>query len=437
MMIYRNVATVMAATLLLQVALGALGVALPLVMNAAQWSAVSIGAVIAGYSAGFMAGAFTAPRIIRSIGHIRAYAAYAGGAAATTLALALDSDFTWWLLARFAFGVCAAGIFAVAESWIADATPSERRGTVISAYQIVGRAGLILGPFVIALSGLMLDDTFVMAGIFLSLALIPIVFTRRGEPALPTGTTVSPLRLLTIAPAAAVAVFFAGIVNTGTLAFMPIWAETLQADSPAGAAALVLAVIYTLAMLVQWPAGWISDRIDRRLVIAGLAALSAFFAILLAVLLNPGLIGGAVLAGLWGASSLAYYAVGVAHAADRSRVEDLPAIASGTLLVWAAGAVLGPILSGIAYAGPLGARGLFLFAAVFSALLAAGMLWRRSVRKPVREEEREPFVYLSATSASLAEIDAPGDEDDGHDDDADAPLAPDMPDAEPEPEPRP
>lgn len=108
-----------------------------------------------------------------------------------------------------------------------------------------------------------------------------------------------------------------------------------------------------------------------------------------------------------GAASLAYYAVGVAHAADRSRVEDLPAIASGTLLVWAAGAVLGPILSGIAYAGPLGARGLFLFAAVFSAILAAGMLWRRSVRKPVREDEREPFVYLSATSAGLAEIDTP------------------------------
>jgi len=398
MMIYRNVATVMAATLLLQVALGALGVALPLVMNAAQWSALSIGAVVAGYSAGFMAGAFTAPGIIRSIGHIRAYAAYAGGAAATTLALALGSDFIWWLLSRFAFGICAAGIFAVAESWIADATPSERRGTVISAYQIVGRFGLILGPFVIALSGLMLGDTFVVAGIFLSLALIPIVFTGRGQPALPTGTTVSPLRLLTIAPAAAAAVFFAGIVNTGTLAFIPIWAETLQADSPAGAAALVLAVVYTLAMLVQWPAGWISDRLDRRLVIAGLAALSALFAILLAVLLNPGLMG-------------------VAHAADRSRVEDLPAIASGTLLVWAAGAVLGPILSGIAYAGPLGARGLFLFAAVFSAILAAGMLWRRSVRKPVREEEREPFVYLSATSAELAEIDTP--------------------DAEPEPEPVP
>lgn len=431
MLIYRNVATVMAATLLLQVAVGALGVALPLVMNAAQWSAVSIGAVVAGYSAGFMAGAFTAPRIIRSIGHIRAYAAYAGGGAALTLALALDSDFTWWLISRFGFGVCAAGIFAVAESWIADATPSERRGAVISVYQILGRAGLILGPFVIALPGLVLGDSFVIAGIFLSLCLVPIVFTRRGEPALPAGETVSPLRLLSIAPATAAAVFIAGVVNSGTLAFVPIWAETLDPARAAGAAALVMGVIYGVAMLAQWPAGWVSDRIDRRLVIAALAALSAAFSVLLAVLLNPGLIGGAALAGLWGAASLAYYAVAVAHAADRSRVEDLPAIASGTLLVWASGSVVGPILAGLAYAGPLGARGLFLFAAVFSAILAAAMLWRRTVRKPVEEDQREPFVYLTATSAELAEIDAPVT------DDAAPAMAPDGPDAQPDPaEPR-
>ncbi|MGX6649052.1 MFS transporter [Maricaulaceae bacterium MS644] len=413
MLVYRNVATVMAAMIFLQVAAGSLHVALPLAMDAADWSAVAIGAVVASYAAGFMAGAWTAPWVIRTIGHIRAYAAYAGGAAAVTLMLALGSDFAFWAIARFGFGVCAAGIFAVSESWIADATPSERRGAVISVYQILGRAGLIAGPFLVALPPFDLTDGFIIAGIFLSLSLVPIVFTRRSQPALPQSETASPLRLFDIAPSAAAAVFVAGVVNSGLLAFIPIWAEGLtpgfgvEAGASVGAAAVVVAVVYFCSILTQWPAGVISDRFDRRLVIAALAALAAVAAVVLAVVPSPSLLTGALLAGAWGAASLAYYGVAVAHAADRSRVEELPSIASGLLLVWAAGSIVGPILAGVAWAGPLGATGLFLFAAVFSALLSAGMLVRRRQREPVQDADRESFVYLAATSSELAEIEAP------------------------------
>jgi len=407
MLVYRNVATVMAAIIFLQIAAGSLGVALPLAMDAAGWSAVAIGTVVAAYAAGFMAGAWSAPWVIRTIGHIRAYAAFAGGAAAVTLMLALGSEFAFWTLARFGFGVCAAGIFAVSESWIADATPSERRGAVISVYQILGRAGLIAGPFLVALPPFDLTDGFIIAGIFLSLSLVPVVFTRRDQPALPQTDSVSPLRLFDIAPSAAGAVFIAGMVNSGLLAFIPIWAEGLDPAFGAGAAATVVAVVYFCSMLTQWPAGTISDRFDRRLVVAALAALASIAALVLAVIPAPGLWLGALLAGAWGAASLAYYGVAVAHAADRSRIEELPAIASGLLIVWGTGSILGPVLAGIAWAGPLGARGLFLFGAVASSVLVVGMFIRRRARAAVNEAERESFVYLSATSGELAEIETP------------------------------
>ena len=290
MLIYRNVATVMSATVLLQVAAGGLGVALPLAMRAAQWSPLAIGAVVGGYAAGFMAGAWSAPWVIRNIGHIRGYAAYAGGGAAVTLMLSLGSDFALWMLSRFGFGVCAAGLFAVAESWIADATPAQRRGAVISVYQILGRAGLIAGPFLVALPPFDLTDGFIIAGICLSLSLVPVVFTRRSQPNLPQTETVSPLRLLEIAPSAALAVFAAGAVNSGLLAFIPIWAEGLDPDFGAGAAASVIAVIYLCSMLTQWPAGAISDRFDRRLVVAALAALAALLdhPLMHLIVLDPG-----------------------------------------------------------------------------------------------------------------------------------------------------
>jgi len=142
-------------------------------------------------------------------------------------------------------------------------------------------------------------------------------------------------------------------------------------------------------------------------VIAGASGLAGVFAAILAVFVSPGLWLGAALAGLWGAASLSYYGIAIAHAADRARSGELPALASGILMTWALGAILGPVLAGLAYGGPLAGRGLFLFAAIASFLLTALVLWRSRTRDPVREEEREPFVNLLATSAELAEIEAP------------------------------
>ncbi|MGY6531969.1 MFS transporter [Glycocaulis sp.] len=410
MLIYRNVGAVLGGALLLQVSVGVLGVSLPLAMAAAGWTGSTIGLVAAAYGAGFMAGAWIAPGSIRRLGHIRAYAAFAGLSAALTLMLALESHVAWWLLARFGFGVCTAGLFAVAESWIADATPSQRRGAVISAYQIVGRAGLILGPFIIALSGLELTQSFIVAGIFLALALVPMTVTRRAQPSIPDGERAPPWRVFAIAPTAAVAAFAAGLVNSGLLAFVPIWADSLDPARATGAAALIMAVIYGTSMLVQWPVGRISDKLDRRLVIAVSAGLAAVMAGLLALFVTPGLLWGAVMAGAWGAASLCYYGVAVAHAADRAKIEELPAIASGVLLLWAAGSMVGPLLAGFAYESALASRGLFLVGLAGNLGLCVFALLRSRTRVAVPRDEREPFVNLMATSAELAEIDAPEDE---------------------------
>ena len=303
--------------------------------------------------------------------------------------------------------MCTAGLFAVAESWIADATPSQRRGAVISAYQIVGRAGLILGPFIIALSGLELTQSFIVAGIFLALALVPMTVTRRAQPSIPDGERAPPWRVFAIAPTAAVAAFAAGLVNSGLLAFVPIWADSLDPARATGAAALVMAVIYGASMVVQWPVGRISDKLDRRLVIAVSAGLAAIMAGALALFTAPGLLWGAVLAGAWGAASLCYYGVAVAHAADRAKAEELPAIASGVLLLWAAGSMVGPLIAGFAYESPLASRGLFLVGVAGNLALCVFALLRSRAREAVPEEEREPFINLMATSAELAEIDAP------------------------------
>ena len=409
MIFYRNVAVVMLAIGVWQIANGLLNVALPLTMSGAEWSGLAIGAIASAYALGFMAGAFYAPTLIARIGHIRAFAAAGGLAAAATLFLGVDTNAYLWFALRLVFGASAAVLFAVAESWIADATPAKSRGGVISAYQIAGRAGIVIGPFLIAGGAEGLGAALLVAGAFLALAISPIAATSRAQPALPDHPQGSPLDVLKIAPSAAIAVFAAGLVNTGVLAFIPIWAGRLGGENASenvtAAAALVMGVIYAASMASQWPAGKISDHYDRRLVIGALGAGWALVSLVLVVFVNPGLIPGVVLIGLWGATSLAHYGVAIAHAADRAEHGQLPAMASGLLLVWAIGSVIGPLITGALYASPMGMRGVFLFSAISGAVLAGAMVLRKRNKAATPEAEREDFVNLQATSAALAEID--------------------------------
>lgn len=407
MALYRNVAVLMLSVALMQVAIGALGVVLPLAMAAEDWPGLAIGAVAAAYAAGFLGGAFLAPGFIARVGHIRAFTAAAGVAAAVTLILGLGTDAWVWSVSRFIFGACSAALFAVAESWIADATPSDRRGSVISAYQIAGRAGIVIGPFLVALT-VDLPQAFIVCGVFAALALVPISATHRDQPRAPKTFPSAPWKLIRAAPAAGISVFFAGLVNTGVLTFLPIWAESLGAatDSAAtgfGAAALTMGVIYVASMTLQWPVGRLSDQIDRRMVIAGLGAAFAGVALVLTIIVNPGLILGLILIGLWGAASMSHYGIAVAHAADRAHTDDLPAMTSCLLMLWGAGSIIGPLIAGALYSSPFGMRGVFLFAALGGAALAGLMFLRHKQRSAPDPVDRESFVNMQATSAALAE----------------------------------
>lgn len=414
MAFYRNVLVLMIAMGLLHVATGGLAVILPLAMAANEWSGIAIGTIAAAYAGGFMAGAIYAPRFIARVGHIRAFAAAAGVAAGTTLMLGLDTQALLWFLARFAFGASTAVMFAVADSWVADVTPANRRGSVFAIYQNAGRAGLVLGPFLLAIPGMDLTKGFLLIGVFTAFALVPITATRREQPRAPRPVIILPSRLFQIAPAAAASVFVAGLVNTGLLAFVPIWAETLgmpaSGDIAAsgvalGAAPLVMAAIYVAAMAAQWPAGILSDQVDRRLVIAGLAGAAGVITTLLSVFLNPGLTAGMILIGLWGGTALIHYGVAVAHANDRAEPEDMPGLASSLLLTWAIGSVIGPLVAGAFYASPMGMRGVFLYAAICLFALAGVMFIRSRTKPAAPAADREEFKDVRATSSVLADVD--------------------------------
>ncbi len=404
----RNVAALIAAVTILQLANGLLGVRLPLAFAAQGHSTTALGIVAACYSAGFMMGACIATLLLARVGHIRVYAACAAIFSAATIALHFSGDVWAWGLARMGAGIVVALLFAVVESWLNFSMRAEVRGEVMSVYMVTTKAALALGPFLVFGTPDISPEPWMIAAAIIAVSMVPVCFTSTQQPDPPKALPLALVEQFSIAPAAVIAAFGAGLINTGVLSIAPLYAEE---NFGAGAATELIAATWIGSLLLQWPAGRLSDRIDRRLVIAGLALIAALASVALA-LLGQGSprMGAAALFAVWGAGALSFYGIGVAHMADRAEPGKLAQSAAGLLFVWAAGSVVGPIAIG-PVVDAFGVSGMFWLSAIASLALTAAMFWRRTAREPA--EVKEEFTHQAATSIAAAEIaygeEKPGD----------------------------
>jgi MFS family permease len=395
----RNVAALIAAITILQLAGGLLGVRIPLAFTEEGHSRTALGLVAASYSAGFMMGAMIATMLLARVGHIRVYAACAAVFSVTTLALHFTSDVWSWGLARMIAGMAVALMFAAIESWLSFSIGSRVRGEVMSVYMVLTKAALAIGPFFAFGYAPPEAEPWMIAAALAALSMVPVCFTAVEQPAPPKAQPLALVEQFATAPAAVIGSFGAGLVNGGVLALAPLYAA--QHYGP-GAAASFYSAAFTGSLLLQWPAGRISDRVDRRLVIAALAALAAGAAFALAMWSGRLLSWSAsLLFFLWGAGALSFYGIAVAHMADRAEPGRLAQSAAGLLFVWAGGSVIGPLIM-----GPLvdlsGVAGMFWFAGAAALFVSGAMFWRRTTREPA--VVREEFAPQIGTSVAAGEI---------------------------------
>jgi len=384
----RNVIVLIIAVMILQIAGGLIAVLTPLGLESMDTPPQAIGLIAALYAAGFMLGAWLAPRALATFGNIRLFAASSAMNAVSVLSLSLIHDAMFWAPIRVVMGVAFAFSFTSVESWLGSAVPDKSRGNVMGIYHTGAKLSLMIGPFFVA--GLSPLDTraYTWAALFLSLALVPVCLTRKAQPPLPERKSMPLIALYRVAPAAVIGALVAGLVNTGTQSLLPIYFESFKlGGGGTAAAAIASAAAWMGGLVLQWPAGRLSDRIERRLVIAGLAGMSALAALFIAIF-STGMseIGVVIVLGLWGAGSLSFYSLCVAHAIDRTPRVLIPQVMSGLLFVWAAGSIVGPLLSGFAMRAD-GRFGLFGLAGVLLIILAVAMVWRVR-QKPVMDEDK-------------------------------------------------
>lgn len=405
----RKVLSLILAVMILQMAGGLTGVLTPLGLEAMDVPATLIGLVAALHAAGFMAGAWVSPRVLAAFGNIRLFAAAAAVTAAGFLSLALVQAPPFWALIRVLQGASFAFMFTSIESWLGEAVPAKARGNVMGIYHTTGKVSLMLGPFFVAGLSPLDSRAYIWAGLFLALAIVPVCVTRMQQPPAPDRKAMPLSQLFAIAPAAVIGVAGAGIVNTGTLALLPVYFDTFDlGGGGTTAAAIGAAAAWLGGLVLQWPAGRVSDVIDRRLVVAGLCGVAAAAALLIA-LLGPvlGETGIIALLAIWGAGALCFYGICVAHAIDRTPGGQVAQVTSGLLFVWAAGSIFGPLLSGVAMT-LAGGFGLFGLAGGCLGAMTFYMLVRTSMRPSAEltpKGERGAMLPSPLASVEIVPVD--------------------------------
>ena len=346
------------------------------------------GAVMSCYYIGYLLGTALAPRLVRRVGHIRVFAAMAALASASILAQGLLIAALPWALLRGLSGLAFAGIYVVAESWLNESSSRATRGSLLAVYMVVLYIGLGSSQFLLIPTDPRTAAPFMLVAILISLAIVPIVVAAQHAPEIALPQKVRYRDLYRDSPLGVVAVTVAGMVTSNVYSMGPVYARLSGLDTPGVATFMGVSVL--AAVVLQYPIGRLSDRIDRRTVIAGICILATLAAAVPAALraLPHGLV--LVLAGVFSGLAFTLYSLGVSHVNDHLQPTQMVAASGALLRLNGIGAALSPVLVGglMARFGP---PAYFGSLAALTGLLSIYDLWRKMRRRPPPPERKQPF----------------------------------------------
>lgn len=369
-------APIITGALMLQVAATILHTYVPLYLALAKYPPLIIGVVTAGYSLGFLVGCFTVPVLIRRVGHIRAFAAFAAIQASATLFLPMMPAEAWSVL-RLIIGVASAGHIICIESWISGQTAPGRRGRVFGLYQMLSRLAVILSQIAVGYVALRMENMFMLAGAAFSLALVPVALTKARSPDTPPLVSINLGALWRDAPTAVGGCLYVGLIGGALTYVAPAYGILIGLDRES--AILITAASQVGGLLMQGPLGFFADRVDTRNVM--LASVCTVLLASIAMLWTAQNISSQhhwLMIGLFailGSGSVPLYAVSVIHAYRHMGQELAVSLSAGLLFLWGVGSSVGPLLASMTMQ-ILGPNGFLTYILVLTVLMIIFLAYR-------------------------------------------------------------
>jgi len=396
-----SIFSILLGTALLLNGMGLLGTLVGLRATLEGFSVTMVGAVMSAYFLGFAVGSWVCPPVIRRVGHIRAFAAFATVASSATIAYPLVVEPFAWFVLRILTGLTLAGLYMVIESWLNVIAPNQIRGRLFSLYTAITLLSLGTGQYLLLLGEVSGFDLFAIITILVSLSLLPIVLTRINQPAAVSTSTLNMKRLFQISPLGLVSTFIAGVVSGGFWGMGPVFGEHISSHE--NDVAVFMSLVIFGGGTLQWPIGRLSDLIDRRKVLLIICLLASAFAMGGYYAISVSQLWLYLLMFMFGGTAFTIYAVGVAHVNDLLSSDEVLEATRGLLLVYGIGATVGPVLAALfmQFFGEVHLLGFFV---VNLFMLSIYTLYRLFVGRGVAIDEQAEFVPLVRTSSVVLDL---------------------------------
>ena len=362
------------------------------------FSTFEMSIVMSAYFVGFLGGSRMAPGMIRRVGHVRVFAALASMISAVMIMYPTITEVWLWTLGRVLIGFCFSAVYVTAESWLNNAATNENRGQALSLYMIVQTGGIVLAQGLLLTADPSGYVLFVIPSILVSIAITPILLSISPTPAFDTTKPMSLKELVGVSPLGCVGMFLLGGVFSAQFGMAPVYGTS--AGLSVAQISSFVATFFVGAIILQYPIGWISDRMDRRvliLILACIGAAGSFLGMVLGgtyfILLAAGFIVGGM--------SNPLYSLLLAHTNDFLGHEDMAAASGGLVFINGLGAIFGPIITGYMME-VVGPGGFFLFTAALLVVLALYAAYRATQRKAIAVEDTGAYVAVAPSYTSVA-----------------------------------
>ena len=359
---------------------------------------LQLSVITSAYFLGFLIGSRVTPEMIRRVGHVRVFAALGSFISAGLVAFPVFTDPYSWTVIRVILGFCLSGVYVTAESWLNNAATNQTRGTMLSAYMIAQTSGIIIAQGLMNVGEAGGYLLFVIPSILVSLSFAPILLSITPTPAFETNKPMSIRELYHSSPLASVGILLMGGVFAAQFGMASVYgaAAGLNAAQISG----FVAAIFMGAVTLQLPIGWLSDRMDRRILILGVSAMGALstgVGIFLGVDFKTLLVLGFVMGGA--ASPL--YSLLIAYTNDFLEVEDMAAASGALVFVYGLGAIVGPMATG-QLMDMIGPHGFWVFLSALFTMTSLYAAWRMTRRAGVPVDETGAYLNVPPTVSPVA-----------------------------------
>ncbi|MCV6593384.1 MAG: MFS transporter [Silicimonas sp.] len=390
----------MAGMFLLMVGNGLQGTLIGIRGAIENFSTTELSLITSAYFIGFLFGSRIAPELIRRVGHVRVFAALGSFVSAVLILYPTVTEPWAWILLRVIFGFCFSGVYVTAESWMNNTSTNENRGKALSLYMVVQLSGIVASQALLGVADPAGFILFVIPSVLVSLSFAPILLSVSPTPAFESTKAMTLPDLYKVSPTGMVGMFLMGFIFSAQFGMASVYGT--EAGLSVGEIGLLVSAIFTGGMVLQFPFGWLSDRMDRRWLIFA-ASLGGVLAGALGWVAGSNLTLILISGFIMGGVSNPLYALLIAYTNDYLEREDMAAASGGLIFINGLGAIAGPVMTGWVMTA-IGPGGFWVFLMLSMALMMVYVAYRMTQRASVyvTDDDYEAVAYAPVVATATA-----------------------------------